>query len=198
VPLPQQIGTVAGVDVPPLVVSAAAVAVSAGSVYYARRSDRSARASADAAGRQAAAAERALAIETERWHGQLTPRLSGVVSCENGAYQLTVRLGRDQEPLTALEVQIRPGQGISFQRGFAGVDKMSADQPALSAHDYGYRDERPGLQPGTAMSWWAQADAEHALAIVIDCACHRGGETWPVVITAEVADYDGPPSGTHR
>jgi hypothetical protein len=53
-------------------------------------------------------------------------------------------------------------------------------------YDYEYRDARPGLQPGESMFWWATIDTKHDTPVLIDAVCHRGGDTWTVLIAADV------------
>jgi hypothetical protein len=102
-------------NVASLVVALAAIVISAAGLVYAKRSARSAQEAADAADRSAAAAENSLDIERRRRHKERRPKLSGKVSSPDGgdSYELMIMLDAESCSLTALEVAIRPEQGVS-------------------------------------------------------------------------------------
>lgn len=161
-------------DIASLIVAIGALAVSGASVWYARRSTRSAELSAEAADRSATAAEQTLAIETGRRHDQRRPHLTGAVTSPDGGrtYQLVVTLDSNDPPLSALDVAIRPGQGVKFQRNFSGVVPTGGSEAdCLRAFAYNQTNQPAGLQPGESISWWATVAQKHPSAIKLDGDC---------------------------
>ena len=178
-----------GMDIASLSVAIAALLVSGVSVWYGRHSTHSAARSAQAADRSATAAEKALAIETDRRHEQRRPHLTGAVTSPDGGrtYQLVVTLDSEDPPLSALDVAIRPGQGVTFQRDFSGVAPTAGSEAdCLRAYAYNQANRPAGLQPGESISWWATV-AKYQSTIKVDADCQApDGEAWTVVIEAKV------------
>ena len=97
-----------------LVVSAVAVLVAIVSAVYVRQNAVAADRSAKAAEDSARAAKDSLAIEAARRLEERRPRLSGRIERAKGRHELTVTLESD-ERLSLLQLQIPPGQGVSFR-----------------------------------------------------------------------------------
>jgi hypothetical protein len=177
-------------DIASLIIAFGALAVSGASAWYVRRSTRSAELSAEAADRSASAAEQTLAIETGRRHDQRRPHLTGAVTSPDGGntYQLVVTLNSDDAPLSALDVAIRPGQGVTFQRNFSGVVPTGGSEAeCLRAFAYTQTNQPAGLQPGESISWWATVAQKHQSTIKVDAECQApDDEAWTVVIEAKV------------
>lgn len=172
-----RLATVGEMDVASLVLAIAAVLISAVGVLYAKHSADAARRAADAADRSVAAAENSLSIERRRRHEERRPKLSGKVDSPDGgySYRLTITLDPDSCPLTALEVVIRPDQGVFFQRGFSGVVPVDGSA-AIPLRAFAYdRTFKPGsLRPGETVFWWAELAKEHANLIQVRCHLPRG------------------------
>jgi len=181
-------------DVGSLAVAIAAVLVAAVGALYAKHSADQARRSADAADRSAAAAEKSLSIDRHRRHEERRPKLSGEVSSPDGghSYQLMITLDLDSCPLTALEVAIRPDQGVSFQRGFSGaVAALGSEVISLHAFAYDKANKPTGIQPGETVFWWAELAEEYGDHIQVEATCHaegkdEGEDQWTVVVEAPV------------
>jgi len=100
-------------------------------------------------------------------------------------------------PLTALEVAIRPGQGVSFKRGTEGV-VLPASSNAWSLHAFAYDYEHDvnkpkSVQPGEMEMWQAELEEHYSDVILIDATCHaegkdEGEDQWTVVVEADVKD----------
>lgn len=168
--------------------------ISAAGVLYAKYSADSARRSADAAEQSVVAAKNLLSIEQRRRHQERKPELRGKVDSPDGghSYRLTITLDAASCPLTALEVSIRPEQGVSFQRGFSGVVPVvgSAAIP-LCAFAYDRKNKPAGVQPGETVFWWAELAKEYGDRIQVDATCHaegkgEGEDQWNVVVEAPV------------
>jgi hypothetical protein len=170
-----------------LLVAIAAILIAAIGVVYAKRS-------ADSARQSAAAAEESLSIERRRRHEERRPELSGKVNSPDGghSYQLVITLDADSCSLTALEVTIRPDQGVSFQRNFSGVIPIVGSAPVLlRAFAYDRTNKPAGLQPGEAIFWWVEVAQEHGDRIQVDAPCHAAGkdegeDQWTIVVEAPI------------
>jgi hypothetical protein len=177
-----------------LVIAALALVISTVGILYARRSAVSAKQAAEAADRSAAAAESELGIERRRRHEERRPKLSGKVSSPDGgdSYKLMVMLDDGSCRLTALEVAIRPGQGVSFKRGLSGAASLAGSPGILLlAFAYDEANEPTGVQPGETVSWWVKLAEEHGDRIQVDATCHaegkgEGEDQWTVTIEAPV------------
>jgi hypothetical protein len=177
------------------VLAVVAIVISAAGIVYAKRSAGSAQRAADAARRSAAAAESSLRIEERRRHEERRPKLSGEVSSPDGghSYQLTITLDPDSCSLTALEVAIRPEQGVCFRRGFSGVRlPHRSDVIPLRAFAYDRTNKPTGVKPGETVFWWAELAKEYKDLIQVDATCHAAGkdegqDQWTVVVEAPVA-----------
>jgi hypothetical protein len=181
-------------NVASLVVAIVAIVISAGGVLYAKLSADSARRSADAADRSVVAAENSLNIERRRRHEERRPKLSGEVNSPDGgdSYQLLITLDVASCPLTALEVAIRPEQGVSFKRGFSGVVPV-ADSPAIPLHAFANDGANGpvGVRPGETVSWPTELAKEYGDHIQVDAICHaegkgEGEDQWTVAVEAAV------------
>jgi hypothetical protein len=178
------------VDIAADIIAGAALLVSIGGYALARRSDRSAKRSADAAElaaqasiRAADATEERLAIESQRRHEQRRPRLLGMIQAPDAVWMLTLTLDPDCEPLAEFQLSVRPDQGFTFQVDptFGGIDDD------LHAHGYGYGSEKAGLRPGESMFWWGKLAEEHDDVALIDAMCIRNdSDPWQVLIRAEI------------
>jgi hypothetical protein len=102
-----------------------------------------------------------------------------------------ITLDADSCSLTALEVAIRPDQGVSFQRNFSGVMPVGSAPVPLHAFAYDRTNKPAGLQPGATISWWAEVAQEHGDRIQVDATCHAAGkgegeDQWTVVVEAPI------------
>jgi hypothetical protein len=95
-------------------------------------------------------------------------------------------------PLTALEVAIRPEQGVSLQSNSSGVVHVvgPATVPLL-AFAYDKANKPVGLQPRETVAWWVELAKEYDDPIKVDATCHaegkgEGEDQWTVVVEAPV------------
>ena len=167
-----------------LIVSVVAVAISAGSVLYARRS-------AAAAQQSARASEGTLAIERARRLDERRPHLVGQVESVNGGkwHRLRITLDQYSHPLTGLDVTIRQWQGIAFNRGVQGVIAIGPDKEPLRAFAFDPGGNRTGVKPGDTVMWMVDLAKDYPDRLRLDVACHgEGGDRWDLVLDAEVED----------
>ena len=132
--------------------------------------------------------------QRRRRHEERRPKMSGKVSSQDGgdSHKLMVTLDAGSCPLTALEVAIRAGQGVSFKRSLSGVASLTGSPGILlQAFAYDETNEPTGVEPGETVFWWVKLAEEHGDRIQVDATCHaegkgEGEDQWTVVIEAPV------------
>jgi hypothetical protein len=165
-----------------LVLALAAVGMAVAGLGYARRSARSSAGSAEAARRSADAAADVARIERERRHEERRPRLSGHVENVDGSWRRLWVVLESAEPLTGLEVALRPGQRAEFGPGMHGV-AGGPGREALSAFACDARGDPAGLTMYERAVWTIYVAPEHADPLLLDATCHGGpGERWDHVL----------------
>jgi hypothetical protein len=90
------------------------------------------------------------------------------------------------EPLSGVEVEIAPHQGVAF-RFVYGVVPIRPGEIALAAFVYSHYTGEPGpMQPHDSETWAIEIRPEHSDVLRVDATCHgHEGELWEsVLITA--------------
>src|ERR1035438_3678266 len=161
-----------------LVLAILAIVIAALSALYTRR--------------QAVAAAGVHEIEHSRRLGERRPRLSGKVErLATGLCRLVVTLESD-EPLTAMQVTIPHGQGVTFDRNVYGVwPGASPGQVALTAFTYDVAGNPAGLKPRGVASWKVDVAEEHEDTLQLEATC-RGlaDEQWDSVLIKAPVEPD--------
>jgi hypothetical protein len=187
------------VNIAAFAVSIISVLVAAAAVLYARKLDSKAAQAVTAAARSAVASENSLRIEQMRRHQERRPKLSGDVTyiVDDPRPWLMVTLDPSSCPLTALEVEIRPRQGVSFRLGTSGVVRPASSTAfALRAfaYDYEHATNKPtGVQPGEMVMWQAELEDQYSDVFLLDATCHaegkgEGEDQWTVAVEVTVKD----------
>lgn len=164
------------------VLALAAVGMALAGLGYTRRSARSSAGSAEAARRSADAAADVASIERERRHQERRPRLSGHVENIDGSWRRLWVVLESVEPLTGLEVALRPGQRAEFGPGMHGV-AGAPGREALSAFACDAHGNPAGLTMHERAVWTIYVAPEHADPLMLDATGHgEHGERWDHVL----------------
>jgi len=95
------------------------------------------------------------------------------------------------EPLTAMEVNIPPSQGVTFDRNVYGVYPVKPGNVALSAFSYNSNGEPTGMQPRGSMTWKVDLTEGHVNTLRLEANCHgSAGEQWNSVMIAAPVEPD--------
>ena len=165
-----------------LVLALAAVGIALAGLGYARKSARSSAGSAEAAQRSADAAQDVAGIERERRHEERRPRLSGHVENVDGSWRRLWVILESAEPLTGLEVTLRPGQRAEFGPGMHGV-AGAAGREALSAFACDAHGNPAALTLDERAVWTIYVAPEHAEPLLLDATCYgEHGERWDHIL----------------
>lgn len=157
------------VAVASLVAAIAAIVIAALSAFYTRR--------------QAVAAAGIHEIERARRLGERRPRLSGKVErVGQGTARLVVTLESDGR-LAGMDINIPPGQGITFDRNVFGVYPVRPGDAALAAFVYEPSGESAGIDPRGSASWKVELTEKHVNDLRVEATCHGlTGERWDSVL----------------
>jgi len=139
--------------------------------------------------RQAVATAGVHEIERSRRLDERRPRLSAKIDRLGATSgRLVVTLESD-EPLSAVELAIPEGQGVTFNRNVVGVHPVRPGDLAHHAFTYDPLLDKPtGIRPRESASWAVDIAEKHVGTLRLDATCPgMAGESWgSVLITARV------------
>ncbi|HVB45255.1 MAG TPA: hypothetical protein VNF47_21475 [Streptosporangiaceae bacterium] len=134
--------------------------------------------------RQAVEAAGLHEIERARHLEERRPTLSGEIKRLGGATaRLDVTL-ESHEPLSAVEVVIPRGQGITFDRNVYGVVPVKPGNVALAAFACNpYTGDAAGMEPRGTVSWKIDLADKHVSDLRLEAICHGpAGQRWDAIL----------------
>jgi hypothetical protein len=173
-------------------ISSAAAVVALLSALFTGVSLRWAKRSADAAGRAADAAEvsagtdkESLALQKGQELAGSAPRLSGAVKRGPGGDRKLVITLKSDVALTAMDVSVTEGQGITFIPLAPGVYPSQDAGRSFRAFAFNLAatDQPAGLEPKQSMEWGVRLDnpAKVPATLRVEADCRAGDVHWPPV-----------------